>query len=705
MGQIVIELLSDSCISSGETYNSSIDTDVCYDSYGLPYIPAKRIRGCLREAGLELQDFGMDIDVDAVFGKPGNSSAAFVLGNAKLKDYGMYVRQLDNCGRAEYIHQQTVLNRFTYIRCQTKIARESGTAEETSLRAIRVMKKGLVFAADIEVQEEYEETIRLCCQNLRSMGMNRTRGMGEVRVDFLRHNPDKMQPEHVKWVDGEAYERLDYQIRLKSPMLIKSVAGGQTKTIPYIDGAKILGLLAQDLGGEGLIRLQEQGRLICANAYISDGERRYTPVSASLYGIKNEKEAVRDRACPSAEEEGNRESKQLVQLAGSYVDSDTAETIKRLTVDTEIRYHHARPKDKSLGHAVGEDANSQDGGSFYQMESIAEGQVFSGYILGSVQQLKTVYDVLTAKPIQHLGYGKTSEYGEAELTVTSLGVKETAEQHCSSFVVKLNAPAILYNENGMYDTDEKLLVNYIAEAVRERNNLSQMPALEIKNRFLTYCAVGGFNTTWGLHKPVINTFDAGTTLVIAVKGQAGQDTVDIGRMKNVFLGERLPEGYGEAVFYPEPTVYAKSFADITAAGERGGTVPETGENTLIQEIAAGRAYAHIKEQARKHAACIKTESEIFNAVISNLLMMCRQQATFAGFQENIKARFDKDTNAKNAKYEAAKEIISPQFQMADVTEDAKKEYPEAVLAEDDVYKTYVTALLMALKYKVRQDKE
>lgn len=704
MGQIVIELLSDSCISSGETYNSSIDSDVCYDSYGLPFIPAKRLRGCLREAGLELQEFGMDIDVDALFGKSGNNVAAFVLGNAKLKYHESYVKQLNNCSRAEYTNQQAVLNRFTYIRYQTSIDRKSGTAEETSLRAVRVMKKGLVFVADIEVQSKDEDKISLCCQNLRSMGMNRTRGMGEVRVEFCQDSPNKIQPEHVKWVDGKAYERLDYQIRLKSPMLNKSVAGGQTKTIPYIDGAKILGLLAQNLGGKGLISLQEQGRLICANAYISDGERRYTPVSASLYGIKNEKDAVRDRACTSAEKEGNDEGKQLVQLAGSYVDSDTGKTIKKLSVDTEIRYHHARPEDKSIGYVAGEDADSQDGGSFYQMESIAEGQVFSGYILGSEQQLKTVYDVLTAKPIQHLGYGKTSEYGEAEIIVTSLSVGETAEQYCSSFVVKLNAPAILYNENGMYDTDEKLLVDYIAEAVRERNNLAQLPVLEIKNRFLAYCAVGGFNTTWGLHKPVINTFDAGTTLVIAVKSQEEQNTVDIGRMKNVFIGERLSEGYGEAVFYTEPSDYKKSFADSTTAGGRGGTVSEIVEDTLIQEIATGCAYAYIKEQARKHAADIKGESETMNAVISNLLMMCRQQETFDGFQKNIEKRFDKDTEKKTAKYKTANEIIS-QNKMDDAKKDAKKKYPEAVLVENDVYKTYVTALLVALKYKVRQEKE
>ena len=47
--KIQIKLLSDLCTCSGETYNSIVDTDVTYDENGIPYIPAKRIRGCIRE--------------------------------------------------------------------------------------------------------------------------------------------------------------------------------------------------------------------------------------------------------------------------------------------------------------------------------------------------------------------------------------------------------------------------------------------------------------------------------------------------------------------------------------------------------------------------------------------------------------------------------------------------------------------------------
>ena len=715
MGQIVIRLLSDSCISSGESYNSSIDSDVCYDSYGLPFIPAKRIRGCLREAALELQDFGMDIDVVALFGQAENSKAAFALGNAKLKDYESYVEQLERCAKAEYTHRQTVLNRFTYVRQQTRIERATGTAEDTSLRAIRVMKKGLEFVADIDVQPKYEEMIALCCKNLRSMGMNRTRGMGEVCVTFLPGDREKSRIVHEKWNEGTAYERLDYSIRLKSPVLAKSVAGGQTRTVPYIDGAKILGLLAQNLGGEKLNELRKQGRLICANAYISDGGVRYTPVSASLYGIKNEKKEVRDKACQAAVEKGNREGKQLVQLDGSYVDDDTADEIKRLTVDTEIRYHHSRPKDKSVGHVIGNETNSEESGSFYQMESIAEGQEFSGYILGTTEQLKTVYDILVSNPTQRLGYGKTSEYGETEFTVTKLQTGKATEQLCSSFVVKLNAPGILYNENGMYAADEKLLTEYIAAAIKEKNGLSELPKLKIANRFLKYGTVGGFNTTWGLHKPVINVPDAGTTLVLEV--EEGADEVDIGRLKNVFLGERVSEGYGEAVFYPVPAKYDKKFATREVEKTQTGEETDAAESNLIRDIATERAYSYIKECARQRAIKLLSDNDAdkWNPVVANLLMMCRQQETYKNFLVNITDRFDKDADLKSAKLETAKKIIPDEppakerksenvstEKLEEEKKNAEKKYPEADLKLDQVYKAYVMSLLVTLKYRLRE---
>ena len=57
--KLEIELLSDLCAASGEVHNSLIDCDVTYDEYGIPYIPAKRLKGCIREAALELFELGI----------------------------------------------------------------------------------------------------------------------------------------------------------------------------------------------------------------------------------------------------------------------------------------------------------------------------------------------------------------------------------------------------------------------------------------------------------------------------------------------------------------------------------------------------------------------------------------------------------------------------------------------------------------------
>lgn len=91
MAKISITLLSDTCISDGERYNSYIDNDICYDKYGLPYIPAKRIKGCLRESAMEVNDMGGKIDIDSLFGKTDSITAGASFGNGKLKDEADYM--------------------------------------------------------------------------------------------------------------------------------------------------------------------------------------------------------------------------------------------------------------------------------------------------------------------------------------------------------------------------------------------------------------------------------------------------------------------------------------------------------------------------------------------------------------------------------------------------------------------------------------
>ena len=53
---IQIELLSSTLIGSGSGFGATIDADVMLDECGVPYIPVKRIKGCLKDAAEELLD-------------------------------------------------------------------------------------------------------------------------------------------------------------------------------------------------------------------------------------------------------------------------------------------------------------------------------------------------------------------------------------------------------------------------------------------------------------------------------------------------------------------------------------------------------------------------------------------------------------------------------------------------------------------------
>lgn len=49
-----VELLIPCLVGSGTGYGPLIDTDIVFDENGIPFIPAKRIKGCLRDSAIEI---------------------------------------------------------------------------------------------------------------------------------------------------------------------------------------------------------------------------------------------------------------------------------------------------------------------------------------------------------------------------------------------------------------------------------------------------------------------------------------------------------------------------------------------------------------------------------------------------------------------------------------------------------------------------
>lgn len=208
---LTVSLESRTIIASAEGYGAVIDTDVLFDDSGIPYITARRIKGCLRDSAIEILDMlslakindFLDLKpatnfkdskfkyefVNKLFGIPGMTDmSALSLSNLYIQDYQevkewLKYLQSDKDSR-DFISKDSVISYYTDVTQQTAIDETIGIAKRNSLRTICSIKKGIEFSGVVKLSSEdktFETLLSLAVQNLRSMGSNRTRGFGKVQ--------------------------------------------------------------------------------------------------------------------------------------------------------------------------------------------------------------------------------------------------------------------------------------------------------------------------------------------------------------------------------------------------------------------------------------------------------------------------------------------------------------------------------------------
>jgi CRISPR/Cas system CSM-associated protein Csm3 (group 7 of RAMP superfamily) len=194
--KIRIIIKSPALIGSGEGFGALIDSDIVFDDVGLPYIPAKRIKGCLRDSAKEVEEIldeaniSTPLEIDAVFGQTGAKEPAQVFfSNLFIQEYEAnqtwlrYFMEHDTFNK--HITRESVQNHFTEIRQMTRIG-EDGVSFDHSLRSVRLIKKGEIFEGDVHItgrpgsNDLIIQTLNWACMNFRRMGTNRNRGFGEI---------------------------------------------------------------------------------------------------------------------------------------------------------------------------------------------------------------------------------------------------------------------------------------------------------------------------------------------------------------------------------------------------------------------------------------------------------------------------------------------------------------------------------------------
>ncbi len=647
--KLIMKLLSDALPGSGEGLAGIIDADVNYDDCGLPYIPAKRLKGILREAAFDLRDVNKltDAQVFALFGKPGQErGTGFRLSDGYLPDYPQLRAFLKECSKNEQcqkeygsvFHRQAVLDFYSYTRSQTAIEDEGesvGVAKEHSLRTFRVLKKGLTFEFECEsLSKDDLEKLNLICAVTRRFGSSRTRGLGAIALCCVesaaassQNNDDDDQTTFQN--DEPCVCRLD--IRTHGQLLVTNEVGNDQVSEAYLPGSFLLGALADAYMQHNHLKNENthedaqframflHGAVRFGHAYPVKNDQVYFPAP---FSIVKEKDVNHFYDLAHAELDADIQTKggmgEFVVLNG--------EEAQTCSPDREIEYHHARPEDnRGLGHAKRSD------GQFFQFDVLAPQQQFRAEIIGNYAHLKEIQELIADTPTLFLGKSKTAQYGKCALTATLAKIDETANQiswkNGERLVVTLASDMLLCNENGMMLPDPEC---FQAE-LSERLNVTKAQ-LKIEKIFLKTKQIGGFLGVWNMPKIQGTALAAGSVIVLLNK--SGQN-LDVMALQTTSFGLRTEEGFGRIKLNWHGEYHEiKKLKDHN--NEQPNFAPDlTTAKTLIVHIIKQRIQAALKSEARTKMKEIHAMPT--NAFLGRLRLFLTISTIFQAFRDKCSA--------------------------------------------------------------------
>lgn len=158
-------------LSSGLSGGVRLDSAVIRDEQGFCFVPAKTLKGVLRELASKMQcsqSFILECFGDA------KNAAKCHFSNAVL----------DKNLKDELKNQHLLPFLYTKITA-TAIDEQTGSAKEGSLREIEVVKPLTLNASIFKLPLEHEEQMIKLLKSLKRMGLNRNKGLGRLKIDIL----------------------------------------------------------------------------------------------------------------------------------------------------------------------------------------------------------------------------------------------------------------------------------------------------------------------------------------------------------------------------------------------------------------------------------------------------------------------------------------------------------------------------------------
>jgi CRISPR-associated protein Csx10 len=366
---------------------------------------------------------------------------------------------------------------------------------------------------------------------------------------------------------------LPFTLILHSPAVLTALGSdpNSARTLPYIPGSALRGVLARTLGDpsgdperESEFRtLVLDGTVRFLNAYPRAAGRRALPAAGSWRMDKSvppdrtRELTVVDLAAFTGDptDEGfDWPTEQLVEVSDPFVTLGAAQPL-RVSPTLGSRVHHQRDRSRGRAWKDEQDGREVPHGALFTFEFIEPGQEFEGLIQlrgtdegnckGLAEKVMAAFgnEILLGRS-RRGGYGghATIQWGELrDREVTGQGVLDRDLDRGAEFSALLASPYV-GRDPVTGQLDPSRLVSELEEALGGR--------AEVLVRRWAFEYVGGFNRKWRLETPQALACAAGSVLVLRARDRI--PVVDLRAVEDAGLGERRVEGFGRVVFFDRP---------------------------------------------------------------------------------------------------------------------------------------------------------
>lgn len=638
---IKVTLKSDLCVSTGFAYAGTIDTDVCMDSYGFPYIPAKRLKGVMREAA---SLFCGREQIIKIFGEGGlGKHNGIQLGDAILAETEQLRKEIkaEIESKDTILAPQHVLDLFTSVKAQTRIG-ENGVAENNTLRYTRVVnqylpkcmndeQKEVVFYAPIEYEQDQEVVISRIIQAVRHIGMDRNRGLGNVKCELQKASCEIMDGE-VPGPRGNSEKRvrIDYVIRNIDQLMLSASKDDISEN--HISGQAVLGALASMyLRRKGLDEPDEvfrdlflSGKSVFSNLYLTDEEFRvYYPAPLFINRLKKSKKYV----CVAKEYDGRlfgsqeeREAydpnngNQPKKLLGKFVTFDK-EGIRVIEARKELVYHHSK------NGVYEKERESKDGSGkiLYDMEVLAKDQLFSGSIVVAEKYTDLIQDLLRRGQFR-FGKSKSAQYGRCRLEQ----LVPPKEYHENTISLQKGKAYIIFESDAIIPGKFGYTVRF--EDIQAY--LAEKTGLKIAEHAKTYMntkTVTGYHAKMNLKKASMPAVEAGSVFEFQVPENGNYIAESVGSYQS--------EGFGKIRIISETEL---QYSVKEMEGKKAISTKSILCQRITREIAKKRLEELLKAEFVK-----RLKGEDFGSISAALLGRVTLMLNESKTQENALENFAK----------------------------------------------------------------